>query len=149
MAVPIANPPDASAIAPAHPAVVGAPRVILRVEAAALFVVCVLAYRHLGLNWTEFALLFLAPDLGMAGYALGPRVGEATYNALHIIALPLALGAVALLLPAPALVPVALVWLAHISLDRSFAYGLKYDSGFRDTHMGRIGGPIRAKREPE
>ena len=147
--MPVASPSNSAIVAPEHPAAVGAPQVILRVESAALFVVCVLAYRHLELNWSEFALLFLAPDLGMAGYALGPKVGAATYNALHIIALPLALGAVALLLPAPALVPVALVWLAHISLDRSFAYGLKYDSGFRDTHMGRIGGPIRAKREPE
>ena len=131
--------PDSSMAAPEHPAVAGAPRIILRVESATLFVASVLAYHHLGLSWVEFALLFLAPDLGMAGYAVGPKVGAATYNALHIIALPLALGAVALLLPAPALLPVVLVWLAHIGLDRAFAYGLKYDSEFRDTHLGRIG----------
>ena len=131
--------PDASIAAPEHPAVAGTPQIILRAEAAALFVACVLAYHHLGLSWAEFALLFLAPDLGMAGYAFGPRVGAAAYNALHVIALPLALGAVALLLPAPALLPVALAWLAHIGLDRAFAYGLKYGSEFRDTHLGRLG----------
>ena len=95
----------------------------------------------------EFALLFLAPDLGMVGYAFGPKVGAATYNALHFAALPLALGAVGLLLPAPALVPVALVWLAHIGLDRAAAYGLKYGSGFRDTHLGRIGATHPHRKE--
>lgn len=146
MAVPVATPSDTAIVAPERPAVVGPPQFILRAEGAALFVACVLAYRHLGLNWAEFALLFLAPDLAMAGYALGPKVGAATYNALHIIALPLALGAVAVLLPAPALVPVALVWLAHIGLDRTVAYGLKYGSDFRDTHLGRIGGSYPGRK---
>jgi hypothetical protein len=34
---------------------------------------------------------------------------------------------------------VALIWLAHIGLDRALGYGLKYGSGFRDTHLGRLG----------
>ena len=34
---------------------------------------------------------------------------------------------------------IALVWFAHIGLDRALGYGLKYDAGFRFTHLGRIG----------
>jgi hypothetical protein len=34
---------------------------------------------------------------------------------------------------------VALVWFAHIGLDRALGYGLEYDTGFHDTHLGRIG----------
>jgi hypothetical protein len=28
---------------------------------------------------------------------------------------------------------------AHIGLDRALGYGLKHESGFSDTHLGRIG----------
>ncbi|MDB5619562.1 MAG: hypothetical protein JWQ24_3800 [Tardiphaga sp.] len=34
---------------------------------------------------------------------------------------------------------IALIWLAHIGLDRALGYGLKYVAGFRFTHLGRIG----------
>lgn len=33
----------------------------------------------------------------------------------------------------------ALIWVAHIGFDRALGYGLKYASGFGDTHLGRIG----------
>lgn len=39
----------------------------------------------------------------------------------------------------------ALIWFAHIGMDRALGYGLKYPSGFRETHLGRIGAP-RASR---
>ena len=33
----------------------------------------------------------------------------------------------------------ALIWLAHIGIDRALGYGLKYGAGFGFTHLGRIG----------
>jgi len=33
---------------------------------------------------------------------------------------------------------IALVWLAHIGFDRFFGYGLKYPTGFKDTHLQRV-----------
>ena len=33
----------------------------------------------------------------------------------------------------------ALAWLLHIGIDRALGHGLKYASGFHDTHLGRIG----------
>ena len=33
----------------------------------------------------------------------------------------------------------ALIWIAHIGLDRALGYGLKYATGFGDTHLGHIG----------
>ncbi|MGQ7476239.1 DUF4260 family protein [Streptococcus suis] len=32
-----------------------------------------------------------------------------------------------------------LIWLAHIGWDRAFGYGLKYESGFKHTHLGDLG----------
>jgi hypothetical protein len=32
----------------------------------------------------------------------------------------------------------ALIWLAHIGVDRLLGYGLKYPTAFTDTHLGRV-----------
>ena len=34
---------------------------------------------------------------------------------------------------------IAIIWFAHVGLDRAVGYGLKYASDFKDTHLGRIG----------
>jgi hypothetical protein len=36
-------------------------------------------------------------------------------------------------------VPVALIWVNHIGVDRLLGYGLKYADGFKWTHLGRMG----------
>jgi hypothetical protein len=38
----------------------------------------------------------------------------------------------------PFAVSVALVWFAHIGMDRLMGYGLKYPTGFKDTHLQRV-----------
>ena len=91
-----------------------------------------------------FVLLFLAPDLGMLGYLAGPRVGAFVYNLFHTYLGPAVLLVVGLMtLGAP--VYWALIWFAHIGLDRALGFGLKRTSGFQDTHLGRIGS-TRARR---
>jgi hypothetical protein len=37
-----------------------------------------------------------------------------------------------------AAVAVALIWVTHIGVDRAIGYGLKYPSGFKDTHLQRV-----------
>jgi hypothetical protein len=32
----------------------------------------------------------------------------------------------------------ALIWLAHIGLDRALSFGLKYPTFFKDTHLQRV-----------
>ena len=39
----------------------------------------------------------------------------------------------------PLTLSIALIWLAHIGIDRALGYGLKYSAGFGFTHLGRIG----------
>jgi hypothetical protein len=114
------------------------PAAVLRVEGAALLAASTMLYWANGGSWWLFALLLLAPDASMVGYLAGPKVGAAAYNAFHSYPLPAALGIVGLLAGAPLAVGVALVWLAHIGMDRMVGYGLKYASGFGDTHMGRV-----------
>ena len=113
------------------------PAVLLKGEGAALLVASVVLYWLDGGNWLLFVLLLLAPDASILGYLAGPRVGAAVYNAFHSYPLPAALGIIGLLLGAPLAVAVALVWFAHIGMDRMIGYGMKYGSGFKDTHLGR------------
>jgi Domain of unknown function (DUF4260) len=61
------------------------------------------------------------------------------YNAVHITVVPIALMGIGFALAMPHLSSIATIWLAHIGLDRAFGYGLKYETGFGFTHLGRIG----------
>lgn len=92
-------------------------------------------YGVLGASWALFAALLFVPDVFMAGYLAGPRIGAAVYNAGHTYVVPLGLGALAGVLAAPLLGAVALIWTVHIGMDRALGYGLKRPGGFYDTHL--------------
>ncbi len=117
----------------------GAPRLLLRIEGACLFVSALLGYAWTDQSWWMLAALILVPDLGMAGYWAGPRIGAATYNAAHTTAVPLLILLIAAALGYPLAAGLALIWLAHIGFDRAVGYGLKYVGGFKETHLGPLG----------
>ena len=117
----------------------GGVRATLRIEGAVVLVAAVVAYSQLGAGWGAFAMLFLLPDLSFLGYLAGPRVGAATYNAAHSYIGPVAMLVIASLGDAPVAMAAGLIWCAHIGFDRALGYGLKYATGFADTHLGRIG----------
>jgi hypothetical protein len=110
-------------------------RTMLRLEGAALLAISVALYARLGGSWQTFAIFILAPDLCMIGYAFGKRAGAFAYNAVHSTLAPLALLAFGLASVQPMVSAAAAIWLAHIGFDRVLGFGLKYASGFRDTHL--------------
>ncbi|MDK8874067.1 MULTISPECIES: DUF4260 domain-containing protein [Paracoccus] len=83
--------------------------------------------------------ILLAPDLTMAGYLAGPRIGAALYNLGHLYAPAFLLTVLGVALGSTGLIAGGGLWLAHVGFDRMLGYGLKSPSGFRDTHLGRIG----------
>lgn len=113
--------------------------VLLRLEGLVVLGAAVLAYASLGAPWLLFALLILVPDLAMIGYVGGPRVGAVVYNLAHTYVAPALLGTLGLIGARPAVMAAALVWTAHIGLDRALGFGLKRPTGFKDTHLGRLG----------
>jgi hypothetical protein len=120
-------------------AVTGAPLRVLRAEGLVLLAATLTAYVW-ALDeplWLVPLLLF-APDLLMVGYARSTRAGAALYNLAHSYPAPALVGAAALAGSAPRWEAVALVWFAHIGMDRALGYGLKYDDSFTHTHLGRI-----------
>lgn len=114
------------------------PAVLLRIEALVALLVSLGLYAWLGDSWVLFAVLFFAPDLSMAGYAMGQRTGTIAYDLCHTCSVPLALLGAGLLGDRSLVVSVALIWLAHIAFDRLIGYGLKYPSAFKDTHLARV-----------
>lgn len=114
------------------------PSALLRVEGATVLAGSALLYWLNGGSWWLFALLLLAPDASMLGYLGGPRIGAVIYNAFHSYPLPALLAAFGLLGGSPLAVSLALVWFAHIGMDRMVGYGLKYPTDFKDTHLGRV-----------
>ena len=116
--------------------VTGAPRAFLRLEGMAMLAAASAAFSQSGQSWWLFAALLLVPDVFMLGYLVSPRLGAAGYNLGHTYALPTALGATGLWLAAPLVTAIALIWLAHIGMDRAVGYGLKYPDAFRHTHLG-------------
>src|ERR1700736_227130 len=125
-------------------AVTGGVRSLLRMEGLVLFCAATLFYLVSGASWWLFAVLFLAPDLSFLAYLAGPRLGAMVYNALHATIGPLLLGVCSVVLSWPVAGSIALIWLAHIGIDRALGYGLKYAAGFGCTHLGRIGPAARS-----
>jgi len=114
------------------------PSTLLRIEESALLLATLFTYQHLHYSWLLFATLFLTPDLFMLGYLANARVGAATYNLAHTLTLPLALFLIGYLQHWSLAPAIALIWTAHIALDRLLGYGLKYPTYFKDTHLQHI-----------
>lgn len=117
----------------------GAVRVVLRLEGLCVLVAASVAYSKFGLGWGTFALFFLTPDLSLFGYLAGRNIGAVSYNLAHSYSGAVACLVAGLVLPAPTILGVGLIWCAHIGFDRALGYGLKYSDGFSFTHLGRIG----------
>jgi len=114
------------------------PARILRVEALAIAIASMVAYRWVGGGWGMYFGLWLVPDLFMVGYLLNPRVGSIGYNLSHNLVLPVGLCAVGAALSDMFVLQLGFIWLSHVAIDRALGFGLKYASAFRDTHLGRV-----------
>ncbi len=129
--------PEQFALSPARNSSV---RFLLRLEGLAVAAVSAVLYARVGASWWLFAILWLAPDLSMLGYATGrPCWGARIYNAFHTYVTPGVLALAGLLLQAHFALAIALIWINHIGIDRLLGFGLKYAEGFGFTHLGRTG----------
>ena len=117
----------------------GGCRILLRLEGLTLFAGMTLLYAVWGGSWWVYFILFLVPDISIAAYLSGPKFGAMIYNAMHSYMAPMVLMVAGFGMAAPLVLSIAIIWLAHIGIDRAFGFGLKYSAGFGFTHLGRIG----------
>ena len=117
----------------------GGCRILLRLEGLTLFLGMTLLYAVWGGSWWVYFILFLVPDISIAAYLSGPKFGAMIYNAMHSYMAPMVLMVTGFGMAAPLVLSIAIIWLAHIGIDRALGFGLKYSAGFGFTHLGRIG----------
>lgn len=111
---------------------------ILKIESLVMLVVAICIYYVLGASWVLFFILLLTPDLFMVGYFKNSKIGATVYNIGHTYVTPFVLLGNFYLFHIPVLLPISIIWLAHISMDRMLGFGLKLDTNFKDTHLGRL-----------
>ncbi|GAA4319356.1 DUF4260 domain-containing protein [Compostibacter hankyongensis] len=115
-------------------------KTILILEELACFALAVLAfYLQCSLAWWWFPALILAPDISMLGYLAGNKTGACVYNFFHHKGTAIALYLAGWYTGHQWLLFCGILLFAHSSMDRIFGYGLKYATGFSDTHLGKIG----------
>jgi hypothetical protein len=102
---------------------------------AALFL---LSYHSLALPVWLWCILFFAPDISMLGYLINTRYGAWLYNFFHHKALALAIVTIGYSIANETLIAGGLLLFAHACFDRIWGYGLKYETGFKDTHLGSL-----------
>jgi len=83
--------------------------------------------------------LFFVPDFGMVGYMFGNKTGALIYNLCHHKGLAIAIGISGILMADEILQLTGIILFSHASFDRLLGYGLKYNKGFKFTHLGEIG----------
>jgi Domain of unknown function (DUF4260) len=111
----------------------------IKLEELGLFLFGVYLFATLNYAWWWFLVLILSPDFSMIGYLVSNKVGAFTYNLFHHRGLAVLIYVLGIYLANPVLQIIGIILFAHASMDRIFGYGLKYESGFKFTHLGEIG----------
>ncbi len=114
-------------------------RQLLKWEEAVLFLLSISLIARLPYAWYWWLVWILAPDLSMLAYLGGNKVGAIGYNVVHHKGVAIALYLAGLYTGHPAVEYAGLILFGHSCMDRGMGYGLKYFSGFQDTHLGKIG----------
>lgn len=113
-------------------------KTLLKLEELILFLLGIYAFTLLPYAWWWFFVLILAPDIGMLGYLLGNRIGAFCYNLFHHRGVAILICAIGVFLDSNLIQLIGVIVFTHIALDRMLGYGLKYNKGFKYTHLGDL-----------
>ena len=104
-----------------------------------MFIVGYYLFTLLPYSWWWFFVFLLAPDIGMLGYIFGNKAGAISYNILHHKGLAIVIYLLGAYFSIPLCEGIGIILFSHSSLDRALGYGLKYEKGFKYTHLGELG----------
>ncbi len=113
---------------------------LLKLEELAMFALSISLIARLPYAWYWWLVWILAPDLGMIAYLGGNRIGAIGYNLVHHKGVAIAIYLIGFYTRHPAVEYAGLILFGHSCMDRGMGYGLKYFSGFGDTHLGKLTG---------
>lgn len=113
-------------------------KLLLKLEEISMFGLGVYLFNLLPYDWWWFLVLLLAPDIGMLGYLFGNKIGAIGYNLFHHKGLAIAIYFCGVYLSLPIIQLIGVILFAHSAFDRVLGYGLKYNKGFKFTHLGAL-----------
>jgi hypothetical protein len=114
-------------------------KAILKLEELAMFLACVYTLYLFDAAWWMYPVLLLGPDISMLGYLAGNKVGAWSYNIFHHKGIAVLLLITGVFANVDECFFTGVILLGHASMDRVAGYGLKYENGFKFTHLGEIG----------
>lgn len=120
---------------------------LLQLEELGMLLVGIFVFNTLSLDWWWFSLLFFTPDFGMFGYLYGNKTGAISYNLFHHKGVAVLLFLAGSYFQLESLQVMGTIIFAHSAFDRMLGYGLKYEKGFKFTHLGTIGRNAEALKQ--
>ena len=114
-------------------------KAVLKLEELGMFLACIFLLYIFDAAWWMYPLLLLGPDISMLGYLAGNKTGAWSYNLFHHKGFAAILITTGVYANADELFFIGVILLGHASMDRAAGYGLKYENGFKFTHLGEIG----------
>jgi len=96
------------------------------------------AFYFLDMSWWVISLFF-APDTGVIGYVFNVKIGSFLYNLCHHQGLAILFWLIGFYLHLHVLQLIGVILFSHSAFDCILGYGLKYEKGFKFTHLGEIG----------
>ena len=114
-------------------------KTVIKLEELGLFILGVYLFSLLNYQWWWFLILILAPDLSMFGYVINTKAGAFLYNLFHHRGVAVLVYILGCYLRIEIVQLIGIILFSHAAMDRIFGYGLKYETGFKYTHLGEIG----------
>jgi len=111
---------------------------LLRIEEGLLFGFSIYLFSLTDFAWWWYLALILAPDVGMFGYLVNARIGAWSYNFFHHKAVAVLLLFIGYQYQMDWILLAGIIHFGHSSMDRMLGYGLKYEDGFKHTHLGTL-----------
>ncbi len=111
---------------------------LLKLEEAGIFALSIylLTLIDLKFSWWVYPILYLAPDISMLGYLINNKIGAYVYNFGHHKAVAVIIGVIGFIMHQDYILLSGIILFGHSAMDRIFGYGMKYITGFKNTHLG-------------
>ena len=114
-------------------------KTIIKLEELGLLLLGIYFFGLLNYQWWWFLVLILVPDFSMIGYVFGSKAGAFSYNLFHHRGIAVLVYLAGIYFHQNETQLAGVILFSHSSFDRMLGYGLKYEAGFKYTHLGLIG----------
>ncbi|WPR72528.1 DUF4260 domain-containing protein [Flavobacterium sp. NG2] len=114
-------------------------KAIIKLEELGMFILGIFLFSQLDYAWWWFLALLLTPDFSMLGYLFNNKAGAFLYNLFHHKGIAIGVYLTGISLSNAPMQLAGTILFSHACFDRALGYGLKYETGFKFTHLGEIG----------